>query len=126
MRTILDTLQTIQNAKYGHSVMIAFTPVSNATHVGEVKQEDVALLKQIMRATAAIEMDTIDFGMFANDVLKQVQSKSQLDRISAEPRLVAYIRDEFDKRKEHYQKEKQNAKDKLGLETTSEIDYFND
>lgn len=100
------------------------TVIDNAVHVGHVRDEDVELLKKIMRNISTLELDTIDFGHYANEIRKQMKSQSQFDRIFAEPLFQQYVREEFDKRRQQYLQEKQNAKDKMGLDTYSEIPEF--
>ena len=94
---------------------------------GEVRPEDINLLKQIMRDVSAIELETINFGHLANEIRKRVESKSQLDRIFEEPRLMAMVQEEFNKLKERYMAEKQKGKEQLGLDTFSkDVPFFDD
>jgi len=106
--------------------LVASISTENAWHVGHVRDEDVKLLKQIMRDTVAVELETIDLSVLVSEALKRIKAQSPFDRAFAEPQLEAYVREEFHKLKERYKKEKQNAKDRLNLETASEITWFDD
>ena len=93
--------------------------IDNAVHIGEVKDEDVPLLKEIMRVAADIELDAIDYGAFANEIRKAIKSGDQIDRIFAEPQFEAAVKEAFEEYKERFKGVKQQGKDKLGLETYS-------
>ena len=124
-----EQLQTDANRAMGMTQNSVFNDrgqVDNAVHYGEVKDEDDALLKLIMRAAAHIEGEALDYAGFASGVKKQLASGDQIERAIKEPQFDAAIKEAFEEYRERFQGIAKQGKDKLGLETRSTASSYLD